>query len=56
MVAPLLAAAIGVAPARAEIMAQVSLSQQTMTVTVDGVSTYVWQVSTSRRGFVTPKG
>ena len=56
MVAALLAAAIGVAPARAEIMAQVSLSQQTMTVTVDGVDTYVWPVSTARRGFVTPKG
>ncbi len=56
MAAALLAAAIGVAPAKAEIMAQVSLSQQTMTVTVDGVSTYVWPVSTARRGYVTPKG
>ena len=56
MAAALLAAAIGVAPAGAEIMAQVSLSQQTMTVIVDGVDTYVWPVSTARRGFVTPKG
>jgi lipoprotein-anchoring transpeptidase ErfK/SrfK len=56
MAAALLAAVIGVAPARAEIVAQLSLSQQVMTVTVDGVSTYRWTVSTARRGYITPKG
>jgi len=57
MAAALLAAvAAGVTPARAEIVAQVSLTAQTMTVTVDGVSTYTWPVSTARRGYITPKG
>lgn len=52
----LAATAAGVTPAGAEIVAQVSLATQTMTVTVDGVSTYSWPVSTARRGYITPKG
>jgi lipoprotein-anchoring transpeptidase ErfK/SrfK len=56
----LLAAWAGLQPARAEIAAQivahVSLSKQTMVVTVDGASVYVWPVSTARRGYVTPRG
>jgi lipoprotein-anchoring transpeptidase ErfK/SrfK len=51
-----LGAWLGMHPARAEILAQISISQQTMTVTVDGAATYVWPVSTARRGYVTPKG
>jgi lipoprotein-anchoring transpeptidase ErfK/SrfK len=50
------AVAAGVAPAKAEIVAQVNIASQTMTVTVDGISTYTWPVSTARRGYVTPKG
>jgi len=57
MAAALLAAvAAGLTPAKAEIVAQVSLTTQTMTVTVDGVSSYTWPVSTARRGYITPKG
>jgi len=57
MVAAGLAAALAVAaPAKAEIVAQVSIASQSMTVTIDGVSTYTWPVSTARRGYVTPKG
>jgi lipoprotein-anchoring transpeptidase ErfK/SrfK len=48
--------AAGVETARAEIIAHVSLSKQTMVVTVDKAIVYVWPVSTARRGYVTPKG
>lgn len=51
-----LGAWFGVHPARAEIVAQISISQQTMTVMVDGTAIYVWPVSTARRGYITPKG
>ncbi|HZP18943.1 MAG TPA: L,D-transpeptidase [Bauldia sp.] len=37
-------------------MAKVDLSTQRMTVSVDGVTRYVWAVSTARRGYVTPVG
>jgi lipoprotein-anchoring transpeptidase ErfK/SrfK len=54
--AALAAALVLAAPAKAEIVAQVNIASQTMTVTVDGISTYTWPVSTARRGYVTPKG
>ncbi len=38
------------------LVATVSLSSQTMTVTQDGVLRYRWKVSTARRGYVTPQG
>ncbi|MFB2551713.1 L,D-transpeptidase [Ensifer soli] len=40
----------------ASLIAQVSLSSQTMTVSQNGVVTYRWKVSTARKGFVTPQG
>jgi lipoprotein-anchoring transpeptidase ErfK/SrfK len=43
-------------PASAEIVAQISISQQSMTVIVDGVVRHTWPVSTARKGFITPKG
>jgi lipoprotein-anchoring transpeptidase ErfK/SrfK len=52
----LLAAFAGLQPAQADIVAQVSISKQTVTVTVDGTERYVWPISTARRGYVTPKG
>jgi lipoprotein-anchoring transpeptidase ErfK/SrfK len=51
-----LGAAFGLDAARAEILAQISISQQTMTVKVDGETAHVWPVSTARRGYVTPRG
>ena len=39
-----------------EIIAQISISQQTLTLTVDGRTEHVWPVSTARRGYITPKG
>ena len=56
MAAALLAATLAVVPAKADIVALVSIASQTMIVTVDGMSTYTWPVSTARRGYVTPKG
>jgi lipoprotein-anchoring transpeptidase ErfK/SrfK len=51
------AALAGLKPAKAdEIVALVNISNQTMTVTVDGLGRYYWPVSTARRGYVTPKG
>lgn len=43
-------------PGRADVIAQVSISQQSMTVIVDGVARHSWPVSTARKGYVTPKG
>lgn len=40
----------------ATLVAEISLSSQTMDVAVDGHPTYSWAVSTARRGYVTPKG
>lgn len=51
-----LAAVSGATPARAEVVAHVSLSEQTMTVVVDGVERHRWPVSTARRGKYTPVG
>ncbi len=42
--------------ARADILVSISKSQQQMTVTIDGVPTYHWTVSTGRAGYDTPVG
>ena len=44
------------APAQADILVNISKSQQRMAVTVDGTELYRWPVSTGRRGFPTPSG
>lgn len=40
----------------ANLVARVSLSKQTMTVTHQGRVLHRWRVSTARRGYVTPRG
>ncbi|MGE6786475.1 L,D-transpeptidase [Ensifer adhaerens] len=40
----------------ANLVADISLSSQTMTVRQYGVVMYRWKVSTARRGYVTPRG
>lgn len=52
----LAAVAAGLQPARAEIVVSVSISRQSMTVSIDGMDRFVWPVSTARRGYVTPTG
>lgn len=53
----LLSLMVLVAPAAAaEIDIVVDVSQQTMTVTVDGVREYQWDVSTGKKGYRTPQG
>ena len=42
--------------ARADVLAQISVSRQEMTVYVDGYPRYNWPVSTARDGYVTPAG
>lgn len=44
------------AQAANKIVAQVSISQQKMRVTVDGRETFEWKVSTAGKGYVTPTG
>ena len=45
------------APASAaNLIAQISLSQQQMTVSENGIVRYRWKVSTARKGYVTPQG
>jgi lipoprotein-anchoring transpeptidase ErfK/SrfK len=44
------------APALANVVAHISISSQTMQVSVDGRPLYVWPVSTARFGYVTPTG
>ncbi len=44
------------AEARARVFVEVSLSAQTMHISVDGQEAYVWPVSTGRRGHRTPAG
>ena len=44
------------ASARSEVVAKVSLSQQTMEVMVAGRATFTWKVSTAGKGYVTPTG
>jgi len=46
----------GAAKAANQIVARVSLSQQTMEVLVDGRPTFAWKVSTGDRAHVTPTG
>ena len=52
----LLAVFAGPRPAAAGVVAEISLSGQRMTVTVDGFVRHVWSVSTARRGYMTPIG
>lgn len=40
----------------ANLVANISLSSQTMTVTQNGVVKHRWKVSTARKGYVTPRG
>ncbi|WP_336799502.1 MULTISPECIES: L,D-transpeptidase [Kaistia] len=49
---------LGAAPqsARADVVARINLSTQQMVVYVDGRARYGWDVSTARRGYVTPVG
>src|SRR4029077_14310531 len=43
-------------PARAEILVNISKSQQRLSVTIDGTEAYRWPVSTGARGHETPSG
>ncbi|WP_377289474.1 L,D-transpeptidase [Rhizobium sp. SG2393] len=53
----LILAVSGVSTASAaNVVANISLSSQTMTVTENGVVKYRWKVSTARKGYVTPQG
>jgi lipoprotein-anchoring transpeptidase ErfK/SrfK len=52
----LLASGLLPAPARADVVAIIDLSEQQMTVKVDGVVRHRWPVSTARRGYRTPVG
>lgn len=52
----LLLAGPGSASAANQLLARVSLSQQTMQVLVDGRPAFEWKVSTARKGYVTPTG
>jgi lipoprotein-anchoring transpeptidase ErfK/SrfK len=40
----------------ANLIADISLSSQTMTVRQNGIIMYRWKVSTARKGYVTPRG
>jgi len=53
-----LAGFLGAAPgsAHADVVARINLSSQQMVVYVDGRARYGWEVSTARRGYVTPVG
>jgi len=42
--------------ARAELLVNISKSQQRLSVTIDGTEAYRWPVSTGRRGHATPAG
>jgi len=42
--------------ARAEVVVDISKSQQKLAVIVDGNEAYTWPVSTGRRGYATPSG
>jgi hypothetical protein len=44
------------APAKAELLVNISKSQQRLAVVVDGTETYRWPVSTGKRGHETPSG
>lgn len=49
-------AAASSVPALARVVAQIDLSSQRMSVTVDGWHYATWKVSTARRGYRTPVG
>jgi hypothetical protein len=50
-------AVLGIAaPAHADLLVNISKSQQRVSVTVDGIEAYRWAVSTGRRGHDTPAG
>lgn len=51
-----LALILGTASAEAKVVAKISIADQKMTVMVDGEVMHVWNVSTARKGFVTPRG
>lgn len=55
-IAALAAALILSAPAKADILVNISKSQQRLAVVVDGKELYRWPVSTGRRGHATPTG
>jgi hypothetical protein len=44
------------APAKAELLVNISKSQQRVSVVIDGAEAYRWPVSTGRRGHDTPSG
>jgi lipoprotein-anchoring transpeptidase ErfK/SrfK len=48
--------ALGVTPARADVVVQIDKSSQRMAVSVDGAVRYSWPVSTGRSGYGTPSG
>lgn len=52
----LLFAGINTARAANQLVARVSISQQTMEVLVDGQPAFEWKVSTGRKGYRTPTG
>ena len=52
----LLSVSLGIAPASADLVVNVYISSQTMTVEVDGAPLYTWPVSTARPGYETPIG
>ena len=47
---------VGLRPVEATVRIHVDLTSQTMQVRSDSGASYVWPVSTARRGFVTPRG
>lgn len=47
---------LGVAPVAADVLIVVDRSAQRMSVTIDGIPSYNWKVSTGRRGYETPVG
>jgi lipoprotein-anchoring transpeptidase ErfK/SrfK len=47
---------LGAGTAEARVVAKVNVAQQKMVVTVNGKIKHVWNVSTGKRGFITPRG
>lgn len=47
---------MGSVSAEAKVVAKINIAEQKMTVMVDGEVKHVWNVSTARKGFVTPRG
>ena len=42
--------------ANASVLVDIDRADQTMSVSVDGMTRYQWRVSTARRGYITPPG